>query len=178
MTLAIALLPLLIASWIGEVTSDFNVLMVVHWNGRPFNHYSSVREFALNIIKEKKQRLGEKESLDSVDLLSRILSSGHSDENFMTNIVISFIIAGCDTTLAALTWFFWLLSKNPEIESEILNEINEKSEVPVFDEFIQYYKGFELLRRWMMKHHSQAMDFSNLDFEAIDTEVLVDEAKE
>ena len=29
-----------------------------------------------------------------------------------------------------------------------------------------------------MKHYSQAVDFSNLDFEAIDTEVLVDEAKE
>ena len=29
-----------------------------------------------------------------------------------------------------------------------------------------------------MKHYSQVVDFSNLDFEAIDTEVLVDEAKE
>ena len=29
-------------------------------------------------------------------------------------------------------------------------------------QFIQYYKGFELLRRWTMKHHSQAVDFSNL----------------
>lgn len=44
--------------------------------------------------------------------------------------------------------------------------------------FIQYYKGFKLLRRWMIKHHSQAMDFSNLDFKAIDTEVLTDKAKE
>ncbi|KAK9989231.1 hypothetical protein SO802_029470 [Lithocarpus litseifolius] len=98
------------------------------------NAISEVREFALNIVKEKKQRLGEKESLDSVDLLSRFLSSGHLDENFVIDIVISFIIAGRDTTSAALTWFFWLLSKNPEIESEILNEINEKSEVLVFDE--------------------------------------------
>lgn len=29
-----------------------------------------------------------------------------------------------------------------------------------------------------MKHHSEAMDFSNLDFETIDTEVLANEAKE
>lgn len=29
-----------------------------------------------------------------------------------------------------------------------------------------------------MKHHSLAMDFSNLDFETIDTEILTDEAKE
>ena len=45
-------------------------------------------------------------------------------------------------------------------------------------QFIQYYKGFELFRRWMMKHHSQDVDFSNLDFEAVDIEILADEAKE
>ena len=28
------------ASWIGGVISNFNVLTVVHWNRRPFNHYS------------------------------------------------------------------------------------------------------------------------------------------
>ena len=45
-------------------------------------------------------------------------------------------------------------------------------------QFIQYYEGFELLRRWMMKHHSQDVDFSNLDFEVVDIEVLADETKE
>ncbi|KAK9993902.1 hypothetical protein SO802_023605 [Lithocarpus litseifolius] len=45
-------------------------------------------------------------------------------------------------------------------------------------QFIQYLKGSELLCRWTMKHHSLAMDFSNLDFETIDTEILADEAKE
>ena len=29
-----------------------------------------------------------------------------------------------------------------------------------------------------MKHHSLAVDFSNLDFKKIDTEILEDEAKE
>ncbi|KAL0016345.1 hypothetical protein SO802_003414 [Lithocarpus litseifolius] len=87
----------------------------------------------MNIINEKKQELGEKQCLDSVDLLSRFLSSGHSDNNFVFDIVFSFILAG-DNTSAALTWFFWLLSKNPEIESEILKEIYEKSEAPIYDE--------------------------------------------
>ena len=45
-------------------------------------------------------------------------------------------------------------------------------------QFIQYFKGFELLRRWTMKHHSLVVDFSNLNFEKIDTEILTDEAKE
>ena len=45
-------------------------------------------------------------------------------------------------------------------------------------QFVQYFKGFELLRRWIMEHHGQVADFSNLDFEAIDTEILANETNE
>nr|POF02876.1 hypothetical protein CFP56_10933 [Quercus suber] len=44
--------------------------------------------------------------------------------------------------------------------------------------FEQYFKCFKLLHWWMMKHHSHVADFANMDFEAIDTEILVDEANE
>ncbi|XVE72988.1 hypothetical protein DITRI_Ditri11bG0082100 [Diplodiscus trichospermus] len=47
---------------------------------------SQVRDLAKKIVGEKKQELGDKSSLESVDLLSRFLSSGHSDENFVTDI--------------------------------------------------------------------------------------------
>ncbi|KAK4279663.1 hypothetical protein QN277_011404 [Acacia crassicarpa] len=95
---------------------------------------SEVREFAKNIVREKKRKLAEGTSLESADMLSRFLSSGHSDEDFVTDIVISFILAGKDTTSAALTWFFWLLSKNPEVEKKVVNEAREKSECPIYDE--------------------------------------------
>ncbi|XP_062149599.1 cytochrome P450 94A2-like [Alnus glutinosa] len=95
---------------------------------------SEVQEFSRKIIREKKHELRQKASLDSVDLLSRFLSSGHSDEKFVTDIVLSFILAGRDTTSSALTWYLWLLSKNPHVESGVLKEIKEKSEAPVFDE--------------------------------------------
>ncbi|KAK4482373.1 hypothetical protein RD792_009527 [Penstemon davidsonii] len=85
---------------------------------------NQIREFAKQIITKKKQDT----QTYSVDLLSRFLSSGHSDEDFVTDIIISFILAGRDTTSAALTWFFWLLSNHPEVEIEILREIGEKSE--------------------------------------------------
>ncbi|KAF9608950.1 hypothetical protein IFM89_012118, partial [Coptis chinensis] len=65
-----------------------------------------IREFAQHIVSEKKQELKENSSLDSVDLLSRIMCSGHSDDAFVIDMVISFIIAGRDTTSAGLTWFF------------------------------------------------------------------------
>ncbi|KAK4487792.1 hypothetical protein RD792_005520 [Penstemon davidsonii] len=93
---------------------------------------NQVREFAKEILRNKKQE--RTYSIESVDLLSRFLSSGHSDEDFVADIVISFILAGRDTTSAALTWFFWLLSNHPEVESEILREIGEKSEAPAYDE--------------------------------------------
>ncbi|WCJ23105.1 Cytochrome P450 94A1 [Euphorbia peplus] len=95
---------------------------------------SEVRDFAVKLVKEKKERLKSEISMESEDLLSRFLSSGHSDETFVTDIVISFIVAGRDTTSAALTWFFWLMSENPAIEMKIVDEINEKSESPVFEE--------------------------------------------
>ena len=90
-----------------------------------------VHEFARNIVREKKRELKEKETLESADMLSRILSSGLSDEEFVKDIVISFILAGKDSSSAALTWFFWLISKNPRVEKEIVNEIRENSETPV-----------------------------------------------
>ncbi|XP_060171547.1 cytochrome P450 94A1-like [Lycium barbarum] len=94
-----------------------------------------VREFAKKIVREKQRELNEKSSLDSADLLSRFLSTGHSDEDFVTDIVISFILAGRDTTSAVLTWFFWLISKNPEVEFRILEELGEKNEaLMLYDE--------------------------------------------
>ena len=45
-------------------------------------------------------------------------------------------------------------------------------------QFKKYFEGFELLCRWMMKHHSHIANFANLDFEAIDTKILVYEANE
>nr|DAD36695.1 TPA_asm: hypothetical protein HUJ06_007336 [Nelumbo nucifera] len=95
---------------------------------------SQVREFAQNIVREKTRELEQKSSLETVDLLSRILSSGHLDEKFVTDMVISFILAGRDTTSAALTWFFWLVSNDSHVEEEILKEIRDKPEISVYDE--------------------------------------------
>ena len=40
--------------------------------------------------------------------------------------------------------------------------------------FQWYFKGFELLRRYVIKHGS-GIDFENLDFEAVDKEMEEDE---
>ena len=45
-------------------------------------------------------------------------------------------------------------------------------------QFEQYFKGFELLHCWVMKHYSLVADFANLDFEAINTKILTNKANE
>lgn len=82
-----------------------------------------IREFASFLVRQKKQGIVKNSSMETEDLLSRFLKSGHSEEKFVTDIVISFILAGRDTTSSALTWFFWLLHKNKRVEEEIMREI-------------------------------------------------------
>ncbi|KAL7198091.1 hypothetical protein ACSBR2_020582 [Camellia fascicularis] len=131
---------------------------------------NEVREFAKEIVKEKKQELGEKSSLESVDLLSRFLSSGHSDENFIIDIVISFILAGRDTTSAALIWFFLLVPKHPNVENEILKEINDKSEAATFEEVKDMVYTHAALSESMRLYPPVPVDGK----EAIDDDVLPD----
>ncbi|KAI3773032.1 hypothetical protein L6452_04229 [Arctium lappa] len=129
-----------------------------------------VREFANKLTKEKKQELEQKSSIDSVDLLSRFLSRGHSDETFVSDIVINFILAGRDTTSAALTWFFWLLYKNPRIENEILKEIKLKPENLIYDEVKDMVYTHASLCESMRLYPPVAVDGK----EAADDDVLPD----
>eukprot|EP01018_Ginkgo_biloba_P010602 Gb_06661 [translate_table: standard] len=92
-----------------------------------------VHSFALQVIGRRKEELSHRATREHQDLLSRFLSAvdtkpdeeirGGSHEEFLRDVVISFILAGRDTTSAALTWFFWLLSSQPQVEEAIHEEI-------------------------------------------------------
>ncbi|CAH2075979.1 unnamed protein product [Thlaspi arvense] len=47
-----------------------------------------------------------------------------SDNKFLRDSILTFVFAGRDSTSTALTWFFWLISKNPHVEAKIHQEIN------------------------------------------------------
>ncbi|KAJ7976551.1 Cytochrome P450 [Quillaja saponaria] len=79
----------------------------------------TVHEFADKIIRS---RLEGKDS-DDQDLLSRFIGNEHNSPEFLRDIIISFILAGRDTTSSALTWFFWILSSRPDVKEKILSEI-------------------------------------------------------
>lgn len=48
-------------------------------------------------------------------------------DKFLRDTTLNLFAAGKDTSNSALTWFFWLLSKNPWVESKILDELRENS---------------------------------------------------
>lgn len=82
-----------------------------------------VHKFADDIIssrmEEKKRTQIEKDQ----DLLSRFMGDENNSPEFLRDIIISFILAGRDTTSSALTWFFWILSSRPDVEQKILTEL-------------------------------------------------------
>lgn len=79
---------------------------------------ATVHDFAERII-----RIRRKEKNSEEDLLSRFMADKENSDVFLRDIVISFILAGRDTTSSALTWFFWLLASHPEVEHRILQEV-------------------------------------------------------
>ncbi|KAL5760005.1 hypothetical protein ACOSQ2_018843 [Xanthoceras sorbifolium] len=88
-----------------------------------------VHDFAEKIVTDRRIRLNSLGSLnDQSDILSRIMETEdenmHIPDKFFRDFCISFILAGRDTTSVALAWFFWLLDKNPEVETRVVNEIN------------------------------------------------------
>lgn len=85
-----------------------------------------VHAHVMEIIHKRKTQLifeGE-ESSASEDLLTRLITAGHGEE-VIRDMVISFIMAGRDTTSAAMTWLFWSLSCHPDVEQQVVKEIND-----------------------------------------------------
>ncbi|KAG2244522.1 hypothetical protein Bca52824_093609 [Brassica carinata] len=48
-----------------------------------------------------------------------------SDDKFLRDTILAFILAGRDTIAFVLSWFFWLLSENPHVVAKIRQEIIE-----------------------------------------------------
>ncbi|GMJ04266.1 cytochrome P450, family 96, subfamily A, polypeptide 10 [Hibiscus trionum] len=76
----------------------------------------------------------EPESEDGVDLLTSYITEEKStslkcDDKFLRDTFFNMILAGRDTTSAALTWFIWLVSRHPVVENRIIQEL--ESRIPV-----------------------------------------------
>jgi cytochrome P450 len=82
-----------------------------------------IHEAVMDLIRSrKKERFLVNAGDARSDLLSRMIDCGYADEE-IRDMVISFIMAGRDTTSSALTWFFWLLMRHRDVERDVLEEI-------------------------------------------------------
>lgn len=82
-----------------------------------------VQKFAMRVVKSRRVQSPATHIGD--DLLSRFMAAdenSYSDE-YLRDVVLSFVLAGRDTTSATLTWFFWLVAKRPDVKERIEAEI-------------------------------------------------------
>ncbi|KAL8495219.1 hypothetical protein ACS0TY_019395 [Phlomoides rotata] len=78
----------------------------------------SARKLELELTRQRK------DANPHDDLLSRFMKKKESySDKFLQHVALNFILAGRDTSSAALSWFFWLIIQNPRVENEILREI-------------------------------------------------------
>ncbi|XP_020866084.1 alkane hydroxylase MAH1 isoform X2 [Arabidopsis lyrata subsp. lyrata] len=92
------------------------------------------RMFAKIISSRRKEEISRGETEPSKDALTYYMNVDTTkykllkpkNDTFIRDVIFSLVLAGRDTTSSALTWFFWLLSKNPQVMAKIRHEINTK----------------------------------------------------
>jgi fatty acid omega-hydroxylase len=83
-----------------------------------------IDQYLSNIIEKRKLELLTGSGTFHDDLLSRFMKKKESyTDDFLQQVALNFILAGRDTSSVALSWFFWLCTKNPRVEDNILLEL-------------------------------------------------------
>ncbi|KAJ1431390.1 Cytochrome P450 [Sesbania bispinosa] len=83
-----------------------------------------IDEFVYKIIKSKTEQVQKSEHKPArKDLLSRLLEYEEMDPKYLKDIILSFIIAGKDSTATTLSWFLYMLCKHPHIQEKIAQEV-------------------------------------------------------
>ncbi|KAI1435715.1 cytochrome P450 [Xylaria sp. CBS 124048] len=84
-----------------------------------------IRSVCRDLIQDKKLKLAQKGGTDH-DILSVALESGgFSDENLVDQLM-TFLAAGHETTATAMTWAIYMLSRFPEVQERLRQEVREK----------------------------------------------------
>ncbi|EOA34702.1 hypothetical protein CARUB_v10022270mg [Capsella rubella] len=70
-----------------------------------------------------------------------------NNDKFIRDVIFSLLLAGRDTTSSALTWFFWLLAKHPQVMAKIRQEINTKFDHEDLEKLVYLHAAlFEAMR--------------------------------
>ncbi|CAA2992951.1 cytochrome P450 704C1-like [Olea europaea subsp. europaea] len=108
-----------------------------------------IHNFVDDLISTKRRQMEMQQHCnDKEDILSRFLVESKKNPQRMTNqylrdIILSFMIAGKDTTANTLSWFIYVLCKNPIIHEKIAKEVGEiisstpRNEASTVDDFVE-----------------------------------------
>ncbi|KAM0949369.1 putative cytochrome P450 [Dioscorea sansibarensis] len=89
-----------------------------------------IDQFIAEAIKKNRDNHG---MIGDGDLLTSYIKDTNSIDDIqesnkiLRDTTINLMLAGRDTTGSALTWFFWLLSKNKQVEEKIIDELKQYS---------------------------------------------------
>ncbi|KAL8148603.1 hypothetical protein AgCh_005818 [Apium graveolens] len=100
-----------------------------------------LNKFVQELIIKKREQMETQQNNDKEDILSRFLIESKKDpekmnDQYLRDIILNFILAGKDTTANTLSWFFYMLCKNPQVEERIVQEIKATIQGNSVDEFV------------------------------------------
>ncbi|QCD95112.1 Cytochrome P450 [Vigna unguiculata] len=97
------------------------------------NRIKEVDDFVYKLITIKTEQVQQNSQSDfpekKADMVSRFLALNETDPKYLRDIILSFVIAGRDTTAATLSWFFYMLCKHPHIQEKVVHEVGEVTEL-------------------------------------------------
>ncbi|GMP70022.1 hypothetical protein CsSME_00029058 [Camellia sinensis var. sinensis] len=91
-----------------------------------------IDRFVYKLIKTKTEQVSrppDNSTMKNADILSRFLELNESDPKYLKDIILSFIIAGKDTTASTLSWFLYMMCKYPVVQSKIAREVWEATKL-------------------------------------------------
>ncbi|OAQ59681.1 cytochrome P450 78A3 [Pochonia chlamydosporia 170] len=119
---------------------------------------SYIKSVCRDLIVEKRERLSteKKASKADIDIISVALESDAFSDDDLVNQMMTFLLAGHETTATAMAWALYVLCKHPDIQTKLRKEIQSK--LPSLDDDItatdidncSYLQAFcnEVLRVW------------------------------
>jgi cytochrome P450 len=103
-----------------------------------------IDDHATSVIEAKEASRRNNQGEGNPDLLSRFMAAMDEEDGggelasmfptpeakrrLLRDVIVSFVLAGKDTTTSALTWFFWLLAANPRCERRVHDEVSRSPE--------------------------------------------------
>ncbi|KAJ4252506.1 hypothetical protein NW762_011107 [Fusarium torreyae] len=102
------------------------IIRLIPWKMNTLFNYltGSLNELCFPMLKEKKAAIIEKAD-NHFDVLSLLIKSNNFSDEALKDQLLTFLAAGHETTASAMTWACYLLTKHPEIQTKLREEVRD-----------------------------------------------------